>query len=49
MNSFFYGNPNEKDPFYSKVIPMECSELNKAIEFKSCTFNLTEDKKTTLR
>ncbi|KAL4449715.1 hypothetical protein ABPG74_008088 [Tetrahymena malaccensis] len=49
MNSFFYGNPYEEDPYLPKLIPMECQNTNKGIDFRSCTFKLTPDKESTFR
>ncbi|KAL4501729.1 hypothetical protein ABPG72_018780 [Tetrahymena utriculariae] len=49
MNSFFYGNPYEEDPYLPKIIPMECQNINKGIDFRSCTFKLIPDKESTFR
>ncbi|EAS06330.2 zinc carboxypeptidase family protein (macronuclear) [Tetrahymena thermophila SB210] len=49
MNSFFYGNPYEEDPYLPKIIPMECQNINKGVDFRSCTFKITPDKESTFR
>lgn len=49
MNSFFYGNPHEGEPLLPKMIPIQSSQLNKGIDFKSSTFKISASKASTFR
>jgi hypothetical protein len=49
MNSFFYGNPNEEEPYIPRQFPLIASQLNADISFRSSSFKLTPDKQSTMR